>query len=89
MALGARRLDVLKLIVGQGLVLVSFGVAVGLAASLVLTRTRSALWFSVRPEDPAIFVLVALLLSLVAIVASYVPARRASKVDPMVALRSE
>lgn len=89
MALGARRLDVLKLIVGQGVVLVSVGVAVGLAASLVLTRIMSSLLFSVSPSDPAIFALVALLLSLVAIAASYLPARRASKVDPMVALRSE
>lgn len=89
MALGARRLDVLKLIVGQGFVLVSVGVAVGVAASLVLTRIMSSLLFSVSPSDPAIFALVAVLLSLVAIAASYLPARRASKVDPMVALRSE
>ena len=89
MALGARWLDVLKLIVGQGVVLVSFGVVVGLAASLVLTRVMSTLLFSVSPSDPAIFALVVVLLSLVAIAASYLPARRASKLDPMVALRSE
>src|SRR5262249_21948218 len=87
MALGARRLDVLKLVVGQSVFLVFLGVTVGLAASLVLTRIMSNLLFSVSPSDPATFALVAVLLSLVAIAASYVPAQRATRVDPVVALR--
>lgn len=89
MALGAKRRDVLKLVVGQSAVLVFLGVAVGLVASLMLTRIMSSLLFSVSPSDPAVFALVAVLLSLVAIAASYVPAQRATRVDPVVALRSE
>jgi putative ABC transport system permease protein len=89
MALGAQRLDVLRLILKQGLLLAFFGVVIGIAASLALTRFLSSLLFSVSATDPIIFLAISLLLSSVAILACYIPARRATKVDPMIALRYE
>jgi ABC-type antimicrobial peptide transport system permease subunit len=87
MALGAKPTDVLRLVVGQGLRLSLLGVAVGLAAALGLTRLMSSMLYGVRPTDLVTFAAVPMLLAGVAILASYLPARRATKVDPMVALR--
>jgi predicted permease len=89
MALGAQRSDVLKLVVGQGLRMTLIGVAIGIGAALVLTRFLSSLLFDVKPTDPLTFIAVSLVLICVALLASYIPARRAAKVDPMVALRYE
>ncbi|HKY04996.1 MAG TPA: ABC transporter permease, partial [Blastocatellia bacterium] len=89
MALGAQRSDVLKLAVGQGLRLLVVGVAVGLAAALVLTGVMTSLLFGISPTDPATFIAISLVLTGVGMLASYVPARRATRVDPMVALRHE
>jgi predicted permease len=89
MALGARAPDVVRLVMRQGVVLVCGGVVVGTAAALALTRVLSSLLFGVSPTDPVVFLGVVLLLAAVALAASYLPARRATRVDPMEALRSE
>jgi len=89
MALGAQAADVVKLIVGQGLKLILAGVALGLAGAVVLTRLLEDWLFGVSPTDPTTFVIISLLLLGVALVASYMPAKRATKVDPTVALRHE
>jgi putative ABC transport system permease protein len=89
MALGAQRGDVFRLVVGHGLALAVIGVAAGLAGSFIVTRFMATLLFGVTPTDPATFACVALLLAVVALVASYIPARRAMRVDPVVALRHE
>jgi putative ABC transport system permease protein len=89
MALGAHRRNVMAMIVKQGMLLALTGVGVGLLASLALTRLTASLLFGVDASDPLTFTLVSLLLSLVALFACYIPARRATKVDPIVALRYE
>jgi putative ABC transport system permease protein len=89
MALGAETGAVLKLAVGYGLKLVIAGVVIGLIAAFALTRLMATLLFGVTPTDPATFVVISVLLICVAAIASYIPARRATKVDPLVALRYE
>ncbi|PYU46890.1 MAG: hypothetical protein DMG53_10900, partial [Acidobacteria bacterium] len=89
MALGARRGDVLKLVFGHGLAVTSIGLAVGLAAAFGVTRFLSALLYGISPNDPVTLLSVSLGLALVALLACYLPARRAMRVDPMVALRYE
>jgi len=89
MALGARRQDVLRMFVLQGIRLAMIGVFTGLAAALALTRVMSSLLFGVSASDPATYAAVTAVLLVVAAVASYIPARRASRVDPMVALHYE
>jgi putative ABC transport system permease protein len=89
MALGAGRFHVLRLVVRQGMGLVGIGVVLGLIGAVALTRVMSSLLFEVTPKDPLTFTAVAAFLTLVALVACYIPARRATKVDPLVALRYE
>jgi putative ABC transport system permease protein len=89
MALGARRLDVMGLVARQSLVLTSTGTILGLAGALVLTRYVKGMLFGLSPLDPATLLTVSLMFVLVATLASYVPARRATAIDPQVALRCE
>jgi putative ABC transport system permease protein len=89
MALGAQRNDVLRLVLGHGAKMALIGVAAGIAASLALTRLMAKLLFGVSAYDPLTFLAVACLLVAVALAAAYIPARRAMRVDPMIALRYE
>jgi putative ABC transport system permease protein len=89
MALGARQSDIMKLVIGQGIRLIFIGLSLGLLAALALTRLLSSTLYKVSPNDPTTFTLVALLLSAVALLACYIPARRAIKVEPVIALRRD
>ena len=89
MALGARGIDVLRLVVKNGMTLTILGLSLGLLGALALTRLIASLLFDVTPTDPLTFVSVSVFLCLIALLASYVPARRATKIDPLVALRYE
>ena len=89
MALGARTADVVRLVLRQGMTLAAVGVGVGVVASLALTKLIKAMLFRVSPSDPVTFAVVALSLAAVALLACYLPARRATRVDPMIALRYE
>ena len=89
MALGAGRSEVLRMVLRNALLLVLAGMATGIAGALVLTRFLSSFLFGVRPSDPGTFAAVSALLIVVAVLASYFPARRATRVDPIVALRYE
>jgi putative ABC transport system permease protein len=88
-ALGAQQRDVLRLIIGQGMKLVVIGLAIGLTGALALSRVLSSLLFGVTATDPLTFILISLLLTFIALLACWIPARRAAKVDPMIALRYE
>ena len=89
MALGAQPRDILRLVLGQGMALAVIGVAAGLLGSFAVTRLMSSLLYQVSAADPITFIVISLLLTGVALGASFIPARRALKVDPMVALRHE
>jgi putative ABC transport system permease protein len=89
MALGAQRRDVLALVLGRGLMVTGLGVLAGVGCALALTRLIGMLLYDVKPTDPVTFVAVAAILTVVALVACYVPARRATRVDAVTALRSE
>ena len=92
MALGARRRDVLRMVVGQGMLMALGGIAIGLGVAFAMAKLISgfsSLLFGVRATDATIFLVIPLLLAGVAFVACYLPARRATKVDPMIALRCE
>jgi putative ABC transport system permease protein len=89
MALGARMVDVLRLVIGQGMRLVVCGVVAGLIAAFLLAKSLAGLLYGVRPTDPQTLLAVSALLSLVALAASYIPALRAARVDPVIALRHE
>ncbi|HEV2687501.1 MAG TPA: FtsX-like permease family protein, partial [Bryobacteraceae bacterium] len=89
MALGAGSGDVLKLVLGQGLTLAGIGLALGLAGSVAASRVLTSVLFEIKPTDPLTYLAVAAAIGIVALAASYFPARRAARVDPLVALRQE
>ena len=89
MALGAAQVDVMHLVLAEGIVLAALGIGIGIAGALAVTRYLSSLLYSVRPTDAATFVIVSVILACAALLAVYIPARRATKVDPMAALRYE
>jgi putative ABC transport system permease protein len=89
MALGARRGDILRIVLNEAALIVIAGVGAGLLGSLLLTRFLQTLLFNVKPTDPLTFGTLTMLLASVALLASFIPARKASRIDPLVALRHE
>jgi putative ABC transport system permease protein len=89
MALGAQARDVLKIVIREGMTLALVGIVIGLLVAFALTRWMETLLFGVRPTDPLTFTVIAAVLALVALTACWIPARRATKVDPLQALRHE
>jgi ABC-type antimicrobial peptide transport system permease subunit len=89
MAIGAQRSDVLRLVLGEAARMAAFGVIIGVVASLAISRLLTSLLFGISATDPLTFIGVAVLLSLVALAASFIPAYRATRVDPVTALRYE
>jgi putative ABC transport system permease protein len=89
MALGANRFSVLRTFLSEALSLAGFGLVIGLVCSVIFTRILQSLLFTVRPTDPAVFALVVVFLFVVVFLASYIPARRATKVEPVIALRHQ
>ena len=89
MALGARPGDISRLVLREGMLLAAAGLVLGLAGAIAATRLLTSMLFEVKPGDPSTYAAVAILLAIVALAASYLPAHRASKVDPLVALRQE
>jgi putative ABC transport system permease protein len=89
LALGAERKDILRLIMGRGLALAGGGIGVGLVVALIVTRWLGSLLFGVSPTDPATYGALAVVLAAVALLSCYLPARRATRVDPIIALREE
>lgn len=89
MALGAQRASVFKLVIGQGLLLTAIGLVAGIGGAFGVTRLMSTMLYEISTTDPATFIVIPLILASVALLACYIPARRATKVDPMVALRYE
>ena len=89
MSMGAESRDILKLVVGQGMRLTLLGAAIGVAASLALTRLLASLLFGIRAADPLVFTGATLVLVISALLACYLPARRATRVDPIIVLRYE
>jgi ABC-type antimicrobial peptide transport system permease subunit len=88
-ALGATQINIVRLVVWKGMALASCGVAAGLAGAFALSRLMRSLLFGVRPDDPLTFVVISLLLTLITLLASYIPAHRAAQIDPIVSLRYE
>ena len=89
MALGAQAIDILRMIVLQGLTITFAGIVIGVVTAIMLTRLMSGLLFGVSASDPVTLVAISLLILLIALIASYVPAWRATKLDPLIALRYE
>ena len=87
MSLGAQPSDILKMVISKGLILTLIGVAIGVAGSFFVTRLMTGMLFQVKTTDPVTFIGVSVLLMIIGLIACYIPARRATKVDPMVALR--